>query len=71
MLNNNVNHINEEVLNSYDRQVKNHSQEQFVDVKMKTSSVGFKGIHSCSFPGTFDCSGASRNGYDVTWMGGR
>jgi len=35
-------------------------------MKMKTSSVGFKGILSCSFPGTFDCSGASRNGHDVT-----
>lgn len=32
MLNNNdVNHSNEEVFNSYDKQVKNHSQKQFVD----------------------------------------
>jgi len=31
-------------------------------MKMKTSSVGLNGTHSCSFPETFDCSGASRNG---------
>jgi len=36
MLNNNdVNHINEEVLNTYDWQIKNHSQEQFVDDENK------------------------------------
>ena len=40
-------------------------------MKMKTSSVEFIGIHSCSFPETFDCSGSSRNGHDMTWMGGR
>jgi len=31
-------------------------------MKMKTSLVGLTGTHSCSFPGTFDCSGASTNG---------